>query len=219
MLGRGQSVDQVDHRLLITVIKADERLVEQQGCGSPAAPARATALAFSAGHIRKWPASEIGRADRRQCLSTAAIGAGREGKPALADESMKRRGNRTGTTAAPAECDRRIAAAARPGAQAGGAREAQDRTHAWFCRRHWGQNADELAARNGEPADQDVTPADHMVMIVRLPHAAAVAAGFVEPSASIWYENPGCGFGGRRPGSWPRASWMRRERACGRLFV
>ena len=179
----GKAPDQVDHRLLITVIKADERLVEQQELRIAQKRLREQqALAFSAGHIRKWPAGEIGRADRRQCLfDHAAIGAGERGQaPALAMD-----GTCNEIEAAHPQighdrphlrkiADLRIAAPRRAAedAQATGARreQTQDRTHQRGLAGAIGaKNADELAARNGEAGvDQDVTPADRYGRVIEL---------------------------------------------------
>ena len=73
----GKAADQVDHRLLIAIIEADERLVEQQELRLAKKRLRQQqALPFSAGHIGKRPDGEVGRANRRQRLfDHAAIGA------------------------------------------------------------------------------------------------------------------------------------------------
>src|SRR6516225_1023481 len=83
----GKAPNQIDHRFLVAVVEADERLVEQKELRLTKKRLREQqALPFSARHIGQGPAGEVRGADCSQRLfDHAAVGTGkRRQAPALA---------------------------------------------------------------------------------------------------------------------------------------
>src|SRR5262249_25074156 len=207
----GEAPDQIDHRFLVAVVEADERLIEQQELRLTKKRLREQqALPFSARHVGQGPAGEVRRADRSQRLfDHAAVGAGeRRQAPALAVH-----GARDEIEAAHPQIghdrphlwkitDLRVAAPRRApeDAQTAGARrqQTQDRADQRGLAGAIGpEKADELAALNGEACiDQDVTPADRDRCVIELDHihddgpakARCVSSSCI--SIQSWYEEP-----------------------------
>src|ERR1700735_5204217 len=181
----GEAADQVDHRLLLTVIEADQRLVEQKKLRIAQQRLRQQqALAFAARHVRERTAGEISGADgskrrfdrlaggsgeRRQAPALAMDGTGDEIE--AADLQIRQDGPHLRQIA-----NLRIAAPWRPSknAQASGAwrQQAEDRTHqGGLAGAVGGEQADKLALLSGEAGiDQDVAAADRNARVVELDH-------------------------------------------------
>src|ERR1700683_295682 len=82
-----EAADKLDHRLLITMIEADQRFVEQEHAGLAEQRLRQEqTLALTPRHFREWALGKVARANRRQRLADhIAVGLRQRGHaPALA---------------------------------------------------------------------------------------------------------------------------------------